>query len=184
MKRNGIKMLVNCKFRLSRIVRREDGSSMIELAIVFPILMILFVGTAELGRLFYTYTTLAKATDVGVRYLSTSRNVVNGTATEITTEKTIAKNLVVYGCKDRAVAPCSTTPPIVVGLTTANVNICDNFSVPCNPVLAAAPPKFFRVEITNFTYSGGVWNLATMTGKASSTYYFGLKPGTEMRYMP
>src|SRR5882724_12802344 len=134
---HAIKMLRYLKYRMSRIVRPEDGSSIIELAIVFPILLILFVGTAELGRLFYTYTTLAKATDVGARYLSTSRNAVNGTATEITTEKTTAKNLVVYGCKDRAVAPCSTTPPIAVGLTTANVNVCDNFSVPCVPAIPA-----------------------------------------------
>src|SRR6266545_7562088 len=39
--------------------KREDGSSIVELAIVFPILLLLFVGTAELGRLFFTYTTLA-----------------------------------------------------------------------------------------------------------------------------
>jgi Flp pilus assembly protein TadG len=169
------------KCRISRIVRRQDGSSTIELAIVFPILLILFVGTAELGRLFYTYTSLAKATTVGARYLSISRNVKTGTATEIALEKTTAKNLVVYGCKDRTVAPCSTAPPIVLGLSTANVNICDNFSVPCNPVLPAGTVKYFRVEITNYNYAAGVWNLATMTGRATSTFYFALKPGTEMR---
>jgi Flp pilus assembly protein TadG len=179
-----INILANRKYGVSRILRREDGSSIIELAIVFPILLILFVGTAELGRLFYTYTTLAKATDVGARYLSTSRNAVNGTATEITIAKTEAKNLVVYGCKNPAVAPCSTAPPIVVGLTTANVNICDNISVACSPAIPAGPVKYFKVEITGYTYSAGVWNLATMTGKASSTFYFALKPGTEMRSMP
>ncbi len=47
--------------------KREDGSSIVELAIVFPILLLLFVGTAELGRLFFTYTTLAKATKSGAR---------------------------------------------------------------------------------------------------------------------
>ena len=176
---DGVNMLAHRKYRLSRIVRREDGSSIIELAIVFPILLILFVGTAELGRLFYTYTTLAKATDVGARYLSTSRNVVNGTATEIANAKTAARSLVVCGFTD-----CTNQTPIVVGLTTANVNICDNFSVPCNPVIPAGQVKHFRVEITNYTYAAGVWNLATMTGKASSTFYFALKPGTEMRYMP
>ena len=178
-------MLRYLKNRISRTVKREDGSSIIELAIVFPILLILFVGTAELGRLFYTYTTLAKGTNVGARYLSTSRNVVNGTATEITAAKTEARNLVIYGCKDRGVAPCSTAPPIVVGLTTANVNICDNFSVPCNPVIPAGPPKYFRVEIINYNYAPGIWNLATMTGLANGTFYGNaLNPRTEMRYMP
>jgi Flp pilus assembly protein TadG len=181
---DAINMSVQRKYRLSRIVWRDDGSSIIELAIVFPILLILFVGSAELGRLFYTYTSLAKATNVGARYLSISRNAVNGTATEITFEKTTARNLVVYGCPNRTVAPCSTAAPIVVGLTTANVNICDNFSVPCNPVIPAGLVKHFRVEITGYTYSAGVWNLATMTGKANSTFYFALRPGTETRYMP
>jgi Flp pilus assembly protein TadG len=181
---NAINMLAHLKDKLTRMVRRDEGSSIIELAIVFPILLILFVGTAELGRLFYTYTTLAKATKVGARYLSTSRNAVNGTATEITAAKTEAKNMVVYGCKDLTVAPCSTTPPIVVGLSTANINICDNFSVACVPALPAGPPKYFRVEITNYNYSAGVWNLATMTGNATSTFYFSLKPGTEMRSIP
>src|SRR6266511_2944482 len=180
------KMLRYLKSRMSRTVRREDGSSMIELAIVFPILLILFVGTAELGRLFYTYTTLAKATRVGARYLSTSRNAVNGTATEITTAKNEARNLVVCGYKDCTGNQPDGTPKvaIVAGLTTANVTICDNFAVPCNPVIPADPIKYFRVEIINYNYAAGVFNLATMTGRASTTFYFALKPGTEMRYMP
>lgn len=172
-------MLAHLKYSLSRIVRRDDGGSIIELAIVFPILLILFVGTAELGRLFYTYTTLAKATKVGVRYLSSSRNAVNGTATEITNAKNQARNLVVCGIKNS----CTNQPPIVLGLTTANVTICDNFSVPCVPALAGGPIKYFKVEITNYTYSPGTWNLASMTGLANSTFYFPLKPATEMRHL-
>jgi hypothetical protein len=137
-----------------------------------------------LGRLFYTYTTLAKATRTGARYLSTSRNAVNGTVTEIAAAKLEAKNMVVYGCKDRVNdATCAATSPVVPGLTTANVNLCDNFSVACSPVLPAGTIKYFRVEITNYNYAAGVWNLATMTGKVSSTFYFPLKPGTEMRHM-
>lgn len=179
-----MKMLSLLKYRLSRIVGNEKGSSIIELAIIFPILLILFVGSAELGRLFYTYTTLAKATRTGARYLSTSRNAVNGDATQIAAAKLEAKNMTVYGCKDRINdATCAATPPVVPGLTTANVNLCDNFSVACNPVLPAGPVKYFRVEITSYNYAAGVWNLATMTGKASSTFYFPLKPGTEMRHM-
>mgnify|MGYP003289620309 CR=1 FL=1 len=92
--------------------------------------------------------------------------------------------MVVYGCADRAVEPCSTAAPIVTGLEPANVNICDNISVACNPVIPAGTVKYFRVEIQNFTYRAGIWNLATKTGAANSTYYFALKPATTMRYIP
>jgi len=178
-----IKILRHLQDRLKRMAPREDGSSIIELAIVFPILLILFVGSAELGRLFYTYTTLAKATNVGARYLSTSRNAVNGTAAEITNAKTEAKNLVVCGIKSSVANACVGQTPVVRGLTTANVLICDNFAVPCSPVIPAGSVKYFKVEIQNYTYSAGTWNLATMTGKTATTFYFQLKPATEARSM-
>jgi Flp pilus assembly protein TadG len=179
---HAIKML---RYLKQKISRTEEGSSTIELAIIFPILLILFVGTAELGRLFYTYTTLAKATKTGARYLSTSRNVVNGNAQDIIDEKTKTRNLVVCGIPSIVATACTNQTPIVLGLSTANVNICDNFSVPCNPVIPAGPIKYFRVEITNYNFAPGVWNLATMTGLANGTFYGNaLKPSTEMRYIP
>jgi Flp pilus assembly protein TadG len=150
---------------------------MIEFAIVLPILLILFVGSAELGRLFYTYTTLAKATDVGARYLSTQRDAASTDAATVAAVKLKAENLVVYGCPDRTIAPCSTTPPIVVGLTPAT-------SVKITLPVVGATVKYVKVEIQSFTYSAGVFNLAGITGKASSTFYFALSPGTNMRYMP
>ena len=168
---------------VSRVTRREDGSSTIELAIMLPLLVLLFAGTAELGRLFYTYTTLSKATAVGARYLSTSRNAVNGTTTEKANAKIEAKNLVVCGIKSTSATACTGQTPVVPGLTTANVNICDNFSTPCSPALNASPIKYFKVEITGYTYAAGVFNLADKTGLAQSTYYFALKPGTEARSM-
>lgn len=173
----------NLEKLLAQMIRREDGSSAIELAIIFPILVVLFVGTAELGRLFYTYTTLSKATAVGARYISTSRNVVNGTSTEKTNAKNEVKNLVVCGIKSTSATACNGQTPVVPGLTTANVLICDNFSTACSPALAGGTVKYFRVEIQNYTYSAGVFNLASKTGLASSTFYFGLKPGTETRWM-
>ncbi len=173
----------NLEKLLARMTRREDGSSTIELAILFPILVLLFVGTAELGRLFYTYTTLSKATAVGARYLSTSRNVVNGTSTEKTNAKNEAKNLVVCGIKSTSATACNGETPVVPGLTTANVLICDNFSTACSPALNGGTVKYFRVEITGYTYAAGVFNLASKTGLGSSTFYFELKPGTQARWM-
>ena len=172
------------KHGLTRITRREDGASTIELAIMFPVLVLLFVGTAELGRLFYTYTTLAKATSVGARYLSTSRNAVNGTSSQKADALQQAKNLVVCGIKSTSATACNGQTPVVSGLTTANVLICDNFSTACSPALnTSGTTKYFRVEIQNYTYSAGVFDLASKTGLASTTFYFPLKPGTQSRWM-
>jgi len=167
------------KKSLRRLFEREDGSSIVELAIVFPILLLLFIGIAELGRLFYTYTTLAKATKVGARYLSSSRLVTKGSPTQIANEKTAARNLVVCGYSD-----CTGKTPIIPGLEAANVIICDSFSVPCSPAIPGGTIKYFKVQITNYTYQPGVFNLETMAGAASSTIYFSLTPATEMRYIP
>src|SRR6267143_2104236 len=101
---------------LKRLLRRDEGSSTIELAVVFPILLLLFAGTAELGRLFSTYTTLAKATKVGARYLSTSRDATSTDATKVAAAKLAAQSLVVCGYTS-----CSGKTPIVGGLGTNNV---------------------------------------------------------------
>ncbi len=165
--------------RIKNRLSREEGSSMVELALVFPLLLLLFAGTAELGRLFYTYTTLAKATKIGARYLSTSRDATSSNSTNVANAKLAAKSLVVCGFTD-----CTNKTPIVAGLTTANIDICDSFSVPCAPPIAGGTVRHFRVEIKNYTYQSAIFNLAARTGKSNSTFYYPLTPGTTMRYMP
>lgn len=173
---NAIKILAQLKYRLSRMVRRDDGSSIIELAIIFPILLLLFVGIAELGRLFYTYTTLAKATKVGARYLSTSRDAKSSNVDKANAAKLKAQSLVVCGftsCTDSNGDP---RPPIVPGLDPAtNVKV----TLPA----VGVPIKYVKVEIQSYTYAPGVFNLESITGAQASTIYFPLTPGTEMRYM-
>src|SRR6266516_4760385 len=58
--------------QLRGFARNERGIQLVELAIVLPVLMLLFGATAEFGRFFYEYTTLAKASRVGTRYLVTA----------------------------------------------------------------------------------------------------------------
>src|SRR5258708_7160050 len=117
------------KKKLSPRGGREDGSSTVELAIVFPILLLLFISSAELGRLFYTYTTLAKATKVGARYLSTSKDATSSDTNLVAAAKLKAQSLVVCGYTDCTGSQPDGTPkvPIVAGLSisdpTANVNV-------------------------------------------------------------
>ncbi len=163
---------------LRRVGKREDGNSMIELAIVLPVLLLLFVGAAELGRMFYTYTTLAKATKVGARYLSTSKFASSSVAAERAAATLAAQNLVVCGFTD-----CTGQTAIVSGLTTANVSVT-------LPVVGATI-SYVRVQIQNYPYHFGAFNLELRTGLPSGTIYGTaqnpgtvMTPGITMRYMP
>ena len=63
---------------LIRFRRDEQGVQLVELAIVLPILLMLFAGVAEFGCYFYEYTTVAKAARLGARYMaSKSLNSAN-----------------------------------------------------------------------------------------------------------
>jgi Flp pilus assembly protein TadG len=163
------------KFRnaLGRIYDRQDGNAMIELAVVLPVLLLLFVGAAEVGRMFYTYTTLAKATKLGARYLSTSKLASSGSTTERALATSQAQNLVVCGYID-----CTGHTAIATGLTTSNVAV----TLPT----IGANVSFVRVQIQSYPFTTGVFNLAARIGVTNATIYnaTSLTPGTTMRYMP
>src|ERR1700741_412293 len=107
-----IRLLRRLRRRLANIAHNERGVQLVELAIVLPILMILFAATAEFGRYFYEYTTLSKAARVGARYLVTAKvDCANAD---------LARNLVVYG------NTAGTGSPILPGLLTTNVSVSPN----------------------------------------------------------
>ncbi len=95
------KVRMRVRFRrllnLRALARNEQGIQLAELAIVLPILLLLFAATAEFGRYFYEYTTLAKAARGGARYLATAK--VN------CFEANEARKLVVFGNTDGTGAP-------------------------------------------------------------------------------
>lgn len=157
--------------RARHLVRRENGSAMIELAITLPVFLLLFAGMAELGRLYYSYTTLAKASEVGARYLATQRDVRSSDSTKVAAVKLKGQNLVVCGYTD-----CTNKSSLISGITTSNVTV----TLPVTSDVV----KYVKVEITGYTYQPAVFNLANLTGKSSSSFYFALTPYTRMRYMP
>jgi Flp pilus assembly protein TadG len=60
--------------------RREAGSALIEFGLAFPVLMLVLVGTADFGRIFYTYITVANAAHTGAEYGAASAPKTNDTA--------------------------------------------------------------------------------------------------------
>jgi Flp pilus assembly protein TadG len=158
------------------LLRGRRGSATVELAIVFPILLLLFVGAAELGRMFYTYTTLAKATKAGARYLSSSKEFMS-TDNDIRDAAILrAQSLVVCGYES-----CSGKVPIVAGLNTsspANVNVTTFTQTEGTSVI-----RYVRVEIQNYNYPKGIFTISGVTGAADNVFYKALEPKTTMRYM-
>lgn len=178
--------LTHLKQAVIRLRRNERGSAVVELAIVFPILLLLFVGTAELGRLFYTYTTLAKATKVGARYLSTQKAAESTDAATILDIKNKAARLVVCGYTDNCTGnqPDGTPKrPIVPGLNMSDPLQNVSITLPPPSSSTGVGPKYVTVQITGYTFQPGVFNVASVTDSSSSTFYFALEPATRMRYM-
>jgi hypothetical protein len=136
---------------------------MIEFALVFPVLMLLFAGTVELGRLFYTYTTLAKGTRAAARYLSTQTTVT-------TTSTDAAKRIVM--CGNPNVCGDANNPMILSDLGVGNIVV--------TPPVAADPVKYVKVEITDYNYRFLAFNLNAMTGR---NFNISLSPRTRMRFM-
>jgi Flp pilus assembly protein TadG len=147
--------------RLRRTVNDERGVQLVELAIVIPILVMLFATTAEFGRYFYEYTTLAKASRAGARYLATA--AVNST------EDTKAKNLVVFG------NAAGTGSPVLSGMTVSNVSITRQGGV---PVL----PQTVTVQITSFKHQP-IFDLGALTKVTSLSTNVDVKPSVTMRYL-
>ena len=143
----------------------DRGTQLIEFALIFPVLILIFAGTTELGRMFHQYNTLAKATRAGARYLSTVQNVSTSTAA--------AKNIVMCGNSDGC-GGAGQPELIVPGLQASNVVVTP-------PAAGVAQVKYVKVEISSFTYQPLVFNLSAMTGR---NFTVTLTPATQMRYMP
>jgi len=146
---------------LKRLCRNEQGIQLAELAIVLPILLLLFGATAEFGRYFYEYSTLAKAARVGARYLATAAIRAN--------EDAAAKNIVVFG------NTAGTGSPILSGLTPANVVISRAGGLP-------AVPHTVTVQIVNYKHEP-ILDLGKLTNNSSLSLNIDVKPSVTMRYL-
>lgn len=157
--------------RLRRFLRGEAGTQLVELAILLPVLLALFAATAELGRYFYSYSTLAKATRAGARHLATTPvKTVGAGGGSNSTEDERVKRLVVYGDPNAD----GVGRPVVPGLTTANVKLQRSGSVP-------SVPETVTVSIVGYNYTPLI-NLGSFAGGLKWTAV-PVKPSTTMRYL-
>lgn len=129
--------------------RKQAGVAAVEFAILLvPMLSILF-GIAEFGRVMYQYNTIAKAARDAARVMSTQ----TPSDPDYPTLVNNATCLAVYGNQG------CTGSPLLPGMTTAMVSLCDRLS--CAATHA------------NVATGSGVINLVTVTiGTANNPYTF------------
>ncbi|HYJ89025.1 MAG TPA: TadE family protein [Pyrinomonadaceae bacterium] len=151
---------------IRRLGRNERGVQLAELAIVLPVLLILFGATAEFGRYFYEYTTLAKAARIGTRYLIT--------ADVSTVEYDNAKNLVVFG------NTAGTGAPLIDGLTVDHVIVTAKNSD--DAVITEGVPQTITVEISGFKHKT-LFDLGGLIKKDKFSLNLDVKPSVTMRYL-
>ena len=146
---------------LQRLRKDESGLQLVEAAIVLPIFLVLFAATAEFGRYFYEYTTLAKAARGGARYLTTSEVGTVG--------DTAARNIVVFG------NPAGTGSPLLPNLATSHVVITREGGV---PVL----PEKVTVKIVGYQHQP-IFNLGALTGIQGLSTNVAVQPSVTMRFL-
>lgn len=152
------------RFQWLNRLRRDDGVSLIETAIVVPILLVLFAGVAEFGRYFYEYSTLAKASRLGARYLA-SKSVTS----DVADYKAIAKNIIVYGNE------AGNGEPILDGLAPANVSIDYEGGT-------TGIPETVTVTIINYEHDP-IFDLGALLNNDDLSLAINVAPSVTMRYL-
>jgi Flp pilus assembly protein TadG len=79
--------------RRRNIIRDERGQTMVEFALVIPILCVVLFGILQFGALYNDYVTLTDATRVGARKAATSRHEDNPEAAAEAAARGSAKGL-------------------------------------------------------------------------------------------
>jgi Flp pilus assembly protein TadG len=136
--------------------RSERGNAVIEFALGFSLLWIIFSGLYQFGYSFYVYnklhTAVANAAELGAKM---TYDTANATAF---TQK--LQNMVVYG--DETAGTISVAP----GLSTSNVNVSMNLD-------AASMPHDVTISISNYTVSAIFGSFTPNNKPRVTTKYYG-----------
>ena len=114
---------------------RQRGLVAVELAIITPVILMIMLATAEIGRALFQYTTLTKAVEAGTRYYASAINDTEDTSDK----KDTTRNLVVFA------SPLAGAPSVLPSFTFANVIEVDegpSGSIPADHVRVTANYTF------------------------------------------
>ncbi|HET8550573.1 MAG TPA: TadE family protein [Bryobacteraceae bacterium] len=144
------------------------GNALVEFAIAFTFISVLFTGVFQFGYTFYLYNNLLTNIRAGARYAA-QKSYTPGPGTTVSNPVpqsayvAAVKNMVVYGTPN----PTDASRPVVPDLTTANVEVVP--SVDSNGI-----PQSITVRISRanpFTINAVVAS-KRLVGKPSVTFQY------------
>lgn len=138
---------------------RQKGVAAVEFALMLIPMLLLAFGVVEYGRALYQYNTLVKTVRDGVRLLSQSNPADESYADRMAA----AQCLIVYG----KTACSGADVPLVPGLSTGHVRICDR-------VHYAACPSAAQSDYLNVATGMGVVNLVEVRVTGYTFTFLGL----------
>jgi PKD repeat protein len=113
---------------ISKLRRRHEsrslGQSLVEFALILPVLMLSLLIVIDFGRLFYSYVTLTNATRVAANFGATDPGSFTGTPNTTTYNAVLARETAGLNCPIQAVAghnPPIPTYPLGTGLNGRSV---------------------------------------------------------------
>jgi len=116
--------------KLSRFVRNERGAALVEMALVLPIVILLFLGMIDFGRAIFLYNNLTNAARDGARLGSTQTPTINTTTITSTVETRIAT----YSGAAVSTGHVTVTPPTSLNSYAVTVQISGYPFSPITPL--------------------------------------------------
>jgi Flp pilus assembly protein TadG len=117
-----------------RRIRKEDGQSFVEFALIMPFLIFLVLAIVQFGRGFHDYITITDAARVGAREAAVHRTTACATATT--------------KINGMGVIPSGSTIAC-----TAGANVGDQVSVTITSSFSVGLPGYFGVPALNQTFT-------------------------------
>lgn len=114
--------------------KRQSGSAMLELALGFPVLLLVLCGTADFGRMFYTSIVVNNAARAGAQYAALWPTHANDITNIVLAAKNDANNMA--GLTVSAVQACT----------------CNGAAVSCTSVCNGTVPVAYVTVNTRATF--------------------------------
>lgn len=123
--------------RSCRRIGADGGAALVELVVALPVLLVVLIGTADFGRVFYLAIELTNAARAGAQYGATNR----GTSGDIAGMEAVARGSV-------NIAGINATASRLCQCAMADGSFPDTVLCEADPATACPTPKFRVITVT------------------------------------